>query len=61
MAEFEDIKSNINLRDIKSSYIIEKIFSLLYKEQKLKMVLYNKELQKMFLFDIGDYKKKWKI
>ena len=29
MAEFEEIKSNINLKDIKSFYIIKGVFSLL--------------------------------
>ena len=56
MAEFENIKSKTNLKDIKSSYIIKKIFSFLYEEQKLKMIIYNKELQKNYLIDIEDYK-----
>ena len=57
MAEFKDIKSNINIKDIKSSYIIKKIFSFLYEKQKLKMIKYSKELQKMHLINIEDYKK----
>ena len=56
MSEFEYIKSKIDLKDIKSSYIIKKIFSFLDEEQKLKMIVYNKELQKMHLIDIDDYK-----
>jgi len=58
MAEFEDNKSKINLRDIKSLYNIKRIFSFLYEKQKLKMAVYNKELQKMFSIGIEDYKKK---
>ena len=57
MAECNNIKSNINLRDIKSFYIIKKIFSFLYKEQALNMILYNKELQKKLLISIEDYRR----
>jgi len=57
MEEFRDIKSKINLQEIKSSYVIEKLFSFLHKKQKLKMILYNKELQKMFEIGIEHYKK----
>jgi len=61
MDEFKDIKSKINLRDIKSSYITQKIFSFLSVKQKLDMILYNKEYQKICLIDFDDYKKiAWK-
>ena len=33
MAEFEKVKSNINLKDIKSFYIIKNIFSFLSKNK----------------------------
>ena len=56
MVENEDIKSKINFRDIKSLYIIKKIFSFLKKKHKLNMIIYNKELQNIFLVDIDDYK-----
>ena len=56
MAELEKIKSNINLRDIKSSYIIKGIFSYLYDKEKLNMVIYNKVLQKMLKVGYEDYK-----
>ena len=46
MTEFKDIKSNINLRDIKSSYIIKKIFSFLYEKQILKIIQYNKKYKR---------------
>ena len=58
MAEFKDNKFKINLRDIKSSYIIKQIFSFIYEKQKLRMILYKKELQNMCAIDIEDYKKK---
>ena len=64
MAEFEDNKTKINLRDIKSSYNIKRIFSFLFEKQKLKMIVYSKELQKVFSIGIEDYKKesgKYKI
>jgi len=57
MSEFKDIKSKINLKDIKSTYIIKTIFSFLHKKQKLKIIVYNKELQKNLLICFEDYKK----
>ena len=57
MAEHEELKYNINIRDIKSSYIIKGVFSFLTKKQKLNMIIYNKQFQNMFSFDIEDYKK----
>ena len=56
MSEIKNIKSKINLKDIKSIYIIKTIFSFLHEKQKLKMIVYNKELQKKLLICIGDYK-----
>ena len=64
MAENIDIKSKIDLRAIKSSYIKKGIFSFLNEKQILKMIIYSKELQKICLIDIEDYKKnsgKYKI
>ena len=64
MMENEDVKSKIDLREIKSSYIKKSIFSFLNEKQKLKMILYSKKLQQMCLIDIEDYKKisgKYKI
>ena len=61
MAEFKMIKY---IGDIKSSYIIEGIFLFLNEKQKLNMIIYNKELQKIFGVDIKSYKKvsgKYKI
>ena len=57
MAEFKKVKYKINYKDIKSSYILERVFSFLNEKEILNMIIYNKELQKMFLIDIEDYKK----
>ena len=58
MAEFENITTTkINLSEIKSSYIKEKIFSFLNEKQKLEMIAYNKELQKILSISIEKYKK----
>ena len=46
-ASYRKIKSRINLRDIKSDYIIKGIFSYLYEKEKLDMIIYSKEFQKM--------------
>ena len=57
MSEIEEIKNNINLkRDIKSFDIIEEIFSFLDQKEKLKIIIYNKELQKELRVSIQDYK-----
>ena len=64
MAEFKELKTYINLRDIKSYFIIKRIFSFLNEKQKLNMIIYNKEIQKIFSVDIENYKKiteKYKI
>jgi len=62
MDELKENKSKINYRDIKSSYIIERLFSFLNKKHKLNIIIFSKESQKMCLIDIEDYKKdKWKI
>ena len=52
MIEYKDFKSKIDLRTIKSSFIKERIFSFLHEKQKLKMIIYNKELQKISLIGI---------
>jgi len=57
MSEFNEKKNNINLRrDIKSAFNLEMIFSFLEQRQKLNIITYNKELQKIFGFNIQDYK-----
>ena len=57
MAEFEEKKSNINLeRDIKSSYNLVEIFSFLDKKQKMKVIIYNFQLQKILKVNLQNYK-----
>ncbi len=58
MDKYENIKYRIEIKDIKSIFIIKKIFYFLSKKQILYMIMYNKELQKKFLVDIKNYKKK---
>ena len=55
MAEFKEIKY---LGDIKSSYNIKEIFLFLNEEQKLNLIIYNKEIQRILGIDINTYKKK---
>ena len=46
------------LKNIKVSFFfMKKLFSLISEEQKLELIRYNKEFQKIFLVDIEDYKK----
>ena len=56
MAECENVNSKINSSQIKSSYIMKTVLSFLNEKQKLNMIIYNKELQKICLVDIKDYK-----
>ena len=55
MAELKKDKSRKNLKDINSFYVVKEIFSFLNENQKLSMIIYNKQLQKKFLVDIKDY------
>jgi len=45
------------MQDIKSRYILQKIFSFLDKKEKLKIVIYNKNLQNKIEVNIDNYKK----
>ncbi len=57
MFKIEKIKSKINhVRPIKSTYILNEIFSFLNMKQKLNIIIYNKQLQKEQGIDIEDYK-----
>ena len=47
----------INIKDIKSFYIIKNVFSFLDEKRKLNIIIYNKKLQKILLIDLNDYKK----
>jgi len=64
MEKIEGIIYKINIKDIKSSFIIKRIFSFLSEKKILNLIRHNKELQKNFVVDIKDYKKvsgKYKI
>ena len=56
MAELEEIKTKIILRNIKSSYIIRGIFAFLDEKPKLNMIIYNKELQNILSVDFECFK-----
>jgi len=45
-----------HLKDIKSLYVLKKMFSFLYENQKLKIIIYSKYLQNIFGIDIEYYK-----
>ena len=57
MNKFKEIKPKINYRDIKSSYIIKRIFSFLDEKEKLEIIIYNKKLKKILAVNINEYKK----
>ena len=62
MDKLEKIKSN--KYSIQCPYVLEKVISFLNEKRKLKVIKYNKELQKKFDVDIEVYKKisgKYKI
>ena len=53
MTEF---KGKLSLKDIRSPYIMENIFLYLKDQQKLNLIIYNKQMQKKFGVDIEVYK-----
>ena len=63
MVEIEEKKSDKSLiREIKSCYNVEKIFSFLEQRIELDLIIYNKQFQKILEVNIEDYKKsKWEI
>ena len=58
---FRDTKYKIDLKDIKSFYIIKKVFSFISEKKILNLIKYNKNLQEKLFFDIQDYRmnRKW--
>ena len=53
-----DFKESIyQIGNIKSVYIIKGLFLFLYENQKLNLIIYNKQLQKKLGIDIKYYKK----
>jgi len=62
MNKIQNIKSEINIeKEVKSLYIIKDIFSFLFENLKLNVVIYNKQLQKKLDINIKDYKRKSRI
>ena len=57
MDDIGNVKNKINIRDINSPFIKKIIFSFLSEKQKLNLIIYNKEFQRMLSVDIEDYKK----
>ena len=58
MNEFENIKSEIKIgKSIQSLYVLKDIFSFLSEKQKLKILIYNKNLKKKLDINIEDYKR----
>ena len=50
-----ELKEKINLKDIKSSYIVKEMFSFLEEKQKLNLIINNKHLQNLIGVDIKYY------
>ena len=47
----------ISLNNIKSSYIIKRVFSFLYENMKYEILKHNKKYQNFFYLNIDSYKK----
>jgi len=57
MEEFGNIKSEKNIGKLIGKYVLKDIFSFLSEKKQLKIIIYNKELQKILDINIEDYKK----
>ena len=55
--KLKQIKSKIDLKNIKSDYFFIKIFDIMEKIKTFKIMKYNKELQKRLNITINDYQK----
>ena len=55
--DIQNDKFNVNLKNVKSNYILSKINANLSKRTSLQVVKYNKILQKRLNLNIKDYKK----
>ena len=55
MDEIGNIKNTVNIRDIKSPFIIKNIFSFLSEKQKLNILIYNKKIKKKLGININNY------
>ena len=49
--------SKANLKDIKSKYILQSIFTLLEEKKSLKIIRFNKNIRKRLNININNYKK----
>ena len=56
MKVLNDVKSNDLFQNIKSSYILQKIFDILSKRKSLNIMKYNKNIQQRNNININDYK-----
>ena len=50
-----------DIKKIQSKYILDQIFSILWENNKLKLLSYNKELQEKLNINLENYKKTYKI
>ena len=57
MNEFGDTKHKTISKDIKSFFLKKIIFSFLPEKQKLNLIIYNQELQKILSVGIKDYER----
>ena len=55
------IEDNTLFKNIKSSFLLEKIFSYIKENQLLKIIKYNKSLQKRLNININNYINYYKI
>ena len=54
--ENESVKSNPIIENIKSKYILMKIYDIMTQKKKLEIVKYNKKIQNKLNLGIKDYK-----
>ena len=55
-----NIKSKVDLKDLKSIFILKKVLSYMKKNKSLTIIKYNKTLQKKLNLNINDYKECYK-
>ena len=55
-----NIKSKVDLKDLKSIFILKKVLSYMKKHKSLTIIKYNKALQKKLNLNINDYKECYK-
>ena len=57
MEEYENIKSEKNIKSIAKYVLKDKLFSFLSEKQKLEIIINNKDLQNKLDINIKDYKR----